>query len=560
MLKFSTFLAALLLACVLGANAQNISVNPMNVCSGSSSTVSYTGSAADAYSWDFGMGASPATAMTEGPHNVMWSSPGMKTITMNATTMGMGSTSFSANPNAAIPDNGCGSGNGVMSSIAVSGITNPLSASAAANMSVTVNIPHTWVGDVVIFLEAPNGTFLVLHSDPTVGNSGDNFTNTVFTDAAGTSITAGTPPYTGMFRPLGGANLRCNVSGTTVDNFAGFTGINPNGNWRIHVFDDDAIIVGTLVDWTISFPNSTTTTYTQVFNVGAPPVALNTGNPTSTSVNLFWQPVAGVSQWRIGYRVAGANMWNYTPNVTASMSGGNLFRTVNGLQTGSMYEFVVMPAGSDCMSNMVTGSTSPQGAQTCRSMTDVYVNVEGNSAALYWEVDGGMNNCAIVQYGPRMNSITTWTMETVQGGMTPYDGMYLLSGLQPGVEYGFRVMNNCTACSPTLGTRSAWSAIYYFTPMGGGPRDFAANTTTSNSFETLSVYPNPNKGAFSLRYEAETAGENNLQVLDMNGRVVVNETIAFEAGLNEIPVDITAKTAGIYFVKFGTKTVKVVVQ
>jgi gliding motility-associated-like protein len=59
------------------------------ICQGNTSTIQFTGtptpSASATLAWNFGTGATPATANTIGPHNVSWSSTGQKTVTFNIT-------------------------------------------------------------------------------------------------------------------------------------------------------------------------------------------------------------------------------------------------------------------------------------------------------------------------------------------------------------------------------------------------------------------------------------------------------------------------------------------
>lgn len=64
-------------------------LDPTN-CMGEAETITYTGfnGAGATYSWDFGVGATPATANTQGPHSVTWSSQGVKTVTLTVAENG----------------------------------------------------------------------------------------------------------------------------------------------------------------------------------------------------------------------------------------------------------------------------------------------------------------------------------------------------------------------------------------------------------------------------------------------------------------------------------------
>ena len=67
--------------------------------------------------------------------------------------------------------------------------------------NVTIDLEHTWVGDIALFLISPSGTVLELSSGN--GGSGDNYQVTTFSDAAFAFITAGAPPFNGGFWPEG---------------------------------------------------------------------------------------------------------------------------------------------------------------------------------------------------------------------------------------------------------------------------------------------------------------------------------------------------------------------
>jgi subtilisin-like proprotein convertase family protein/subtilisin family serine protease len=116
----------------------------------------------------------------------------------------------------------------VTSTLAVSG-----GPTTITDVNVRINLTHTWDSDLNIFLISPAGTRVELSTGN--GGSGDNYTNTVFDDEAGTAVTAGTAPFTGSFRPEG---LLSAVDGQGA-----------NGNWVIEITDTAGGDVGVLTDW-----------------------------------------------------------------------------------------------------------------------------------------------------------------------------------------------------------------------------------------------------------------------------------------------------------------------
>lgn len=110
--------------------------------------------------------------------------------------------------------------------------------------SICININHTQVGQIDVYLQSPSGRFIELATDN--GGSTKHYTNTCFTPTAPTSIIDGTAPYTGNFLPEG--------------NLAAFYGDKVNGTWTLIVRDDDGIggsssVKGTMLSWSINFNN-----------------------------------------------------------------------------------------------------------------------------------------------------------------------------------------------------------------------------------------------------------------------------------------------------------------
>lgn len=95
------------------------------------------------------------------------------------------------------------------------------------------NVTHTYDGDLAFWLRSPaNQNVRIIGR---VGSGGDNFINTVLDDAAANSISTGTAPFTGTFKP---------TSPMTV-----YNGYNPNGNWILSIYDSAGGDVGSLNAW-----------------------------------------------------------------------------------------------------------------------------------------------------------------------------------------------------------------------------------------------------------------------------------------------------------------------
>lgn len=109
------------------------------------------------------------------------------------------------------------------------------SSGTITDVNVTLNITHTYDADLNISLTSPGGTTVLLSDDN--GGGGNDYTNTIFDDVSGTTITAGSAPFTGTFSPEG--------------NLSDFLGENPNGNWTLSIYDDAGGDQGTLNSFSI---------------------------------------------------------------------------------------------------------------------------------------------------------------------------------------------------------------------------------------------------------------------------------------------------------------------
>lgn len=151
------------------------------------------------------------------------------------------------------------------------------SAGLVSDVNVTINITHTFDGDLDIFLIGPNGTRVELTTDN--GSSGDNFVNTVFDDQATTSITAGVAPFTGSFKPEG--------------LLSALNGISAAGTWTLEITDDAPIDTGTLNSWSLEITNPAGAYECTSCSLAAPGEATDLLFTSKTAVS--WSAAAGAS-------------------------------------------------------------------------------------------------------------------------------------------------------------------------------------------------------------------------------------------------------------------------
>jgi len=108
------------------------------------------------------------------------------------------------------------------------------------DVDVTINIQHTFDGDLTLRLTTPDGIPILL-ADPHGGRE-DNYTNTVFDDEAAAPL-GESAPFTGTFRPDSPLHVA--------------DGINATGAWKFTATDRTGQDVGAILDWTLQLTFAT---------------------------------------------------------------------------------------------------------------------------------------------------------------------------------------------------------------------------------------------------------------------------------------------------------------
>jgi filamentous hemagglutinin family protein len=233
-----------------------------------------------------------------------------------------------------------------------------------ADMTITINILHQNVGDLVVQLDSPTGTRLALLSR--VGGNGDNFTGTQFNDQATTQITSGSAPFTGTFtarEPLGQLNNELVA-----------------GNWTLNVRDQATGNPGSLESWTLQIGAETfqsTSGSLMIPDNGNVRSTITVANPTVPTVQGVGEPTgiggnvtinagtvtvqngATMSATTRGSGQGGTLTVNATGAVALTGPGSGLFTDTQGTGAGGN---IFVDADSVTLQNSGTLSADTSGA------------------------------------------------------------------------------------------------------------------------------------------------------------------------------------------------------
>ena len=114
------------------------------------------------------------------------------------------------------------------------------------DLDVYLDITHTNVIDLLIYLRSPTGLTIELKDDEMMNSfwqedPKSNLYDTVFDDEALLTLPQGEPPYTGRFRPVENQYLSI------------YNGHDVFGDWTLEIFDMAYADVGSLDRWELRF-------------------------------------------------------------------------------------------------------------------------------------------------------------------------------------------------------------------------------------------------------------------------------------------------------------------
>ena len=105
------------------------------------------------------------------------------------------------------------------------------------DLDIYLDIEHTYLEDLTLYLESPEGTRYLLARQ--LGQDENDYSETIFDEEAAISIDQGDPPFTGRFSPK--------------ESIADLYGTSAFGSWNLIIEDNYVEDTGRLLDFTLAF-------------------------------------------------------------------------------------------------------------------------------------------------------------------------------------------------------------------------------------------------------------------------------------------------------------------
>ncbi len=224
---------------------------------------------------------------------------------------------------------------------------------------------------------------------------------------------------------------------------------------------------------------------------------------------------------------------------TALWSNGSTTATISNLAGGTYT--VTVTGGNGCTATASTTITNtPIGVPSGLTST----NITATTVTLSWSAVAGAANYTILG---RKVGTTTWTTVGPVTGTTKN----ISSQISACKTYEWKVRANCSDGV----TSSAFSNTVTFTTTGCG----AAGKTSGewdNVIKTFNLLPNPASNLVTLYYNVDNNTTVNIRIMDMIGKIVLQQNTAATQGENSANLDTSTLPQGYYIVELNDGTSK----
>lgn len=389
-----------------------------------------------------------------------------------------------------------------------------------------------------------------------------------------------------------------NPSGTTVT-FDPAT-INVSGNVNIVVEVPQTVVTGfysMTVTATSGAVSKIASLYLEVIDTNFGTVALtspaNEAEELLNTVSFTWSETAGATAYKIevatdaGFETivvdemventsfittlsdATGYFWRVQPvNLTCTGASSGVFTFTTGETTCADFVSTDVPliisdsAAATINSTLTVTSTEEISRLSVDididhtwvgDLTAILVSPAGTEVTLFQNVcedDADNVNAVFDDFG---NEYECGSNPAISGFLLPTEQLSQLNGQSPEGVWTLKVIDNF---SDDGGQLNSWSLTICNT-------EAPTSNINDNVLANLSVFPNPNKGDFTVKFVSATGNNIKIAVYDIRGRQLLNK--AFEnTGIIEQPISLNNAQAGVYLVNIqdgeSVVTKKIIIQ
>ncbi|MCH2043787.1 MAG: T9SS type A sorting domain-containing protein [Saprospiraceae bacterium] len=352
------------------------------------------------------------------------------------------------------------------------------------------------------------------------------------------------------------------------------------------------------------------------FTQGSQTIFPNSINPisaTQVDVNVSFPSNACATDWDVCYTNAGCTdclyaaiylnsngnntpeITNVTPN-TVTEGSGNLSITISGnnipFSQGSTTVYLVNNTAGYFEMLQPTSTTTNSGSYNLTTPPigsyDIYIynyNICGGSIIEYNALTvnaqsppppcTGLNMNLTVQQDSA-NNYQLWIQPTITGATSSNSFTYewdfgdssaTVVGNTPNHTYAtFGTYTICVEAMDSSGCVLNACATITIDSSGNFSRSFTINVlepiidiqsgvqAIEAEAALIKMYPNPAFSTTTLEIDAPASEEASIRVIDLNGRVLMNQQVVIQTGIQTIDLEIQHLNQGIYFVQYQSKS------
>lgn len=261
------------------------------------------------------------------------------------------------------------------------------------DLNVELDISHSKNNaDLDVYLIGPDGTQVELFTD--VGLWEKNFKNTILDDEAGKSITSGSGPFTGIFKPEG--------------KLSAFDGKNTQGTWKLKIQDDWSSGTGILNSWRLVIESPIIMSWSPTdYNASQDLYISNNFDDVNDSNSTAYQgnlaadtasieialDIGQTYYWRIDsldindLLIATGDIWSFSTMDANATAAGNPDPSNGAIDVGQNTILKWSHGVSAVSSDVYFGTDGSPAFKTTTTGTSFDVGKLATSMTYYWQID-----------------------------------------------------------------------------------------------------------------------------------------------------------------------------